>query len=48
MTVAGWILLLASWAVIGTTVAFCLGRVLRAGPLSDGRGGGSDEGERPP
>ena len=44
MTVAGWFLLVASWVAIGTLVAFCLGRILRAGPLTGGR---DDEGDRP-
>ncbi len=44
MTLAGWILLLASWVAIGTLVVFCMGRVLRAGPLS---GGSDDEEDRP-
>jgi len=38
MTVAGWILLGVSWAAIATLVTFCLGRILRAGPLVGGSG----------
>ena len=32
---AGWLLLIASWAAVGSLVAFCVVRVLSARPPDD-------------
>ncbi len=36
MTTVGWIFMGLSWLAIGTLAAFCLRRVLRSGPPSQG------------
>jgi len=35
MTLAGWVFLVSSWAVITWLIAFCIARVLRSGKKAE-------------